>query len=133
MPIGDKTSADDEVIATDIIDAAFKVHSQLGPGLLESAYEHCLVFELRRRGHHVDQQLVCPLIYDGHTLDVGYRIDLRVDHRIIVDVKAVEQMHKVFPAQVLTYVKLQCLDLRLLINFNVPLIKDGIKRIVRFD
>ena len=129
MPIGDHTSPSDEAIAADIVDAALKVHSKLGPGLLESSYEHCLAYELGRRGHHVIHQHAVPLVYEEMTLEVGYRIDRLVDDRLVVEVKAVERTLPVHVAQVLTYLKLLNLQLGLLISFNVPLIKDGIKRV----
>lgn len=104
-----------------IIDAAFKVHKTLGPGLLESVYEHCLCHEFRRRGVPFQSQLSLPVLYDGVSIETGLRIDLIVDERIIVELNT---------AQLLTYLKLTGLRLGLLINFNVPLIRDGIRRIV---
>lgn len=130
--IGDCTSEDDERIASDIVDAAFQVHSRLGPGLLESAYEHCLHYEPQRRGHRVSRQLEVPLHYDQITLEVGFRVDLLVDNRIVIEVKSIEKLLPVHTAQLITYLKLLGLDLGFLINFNVPLIKQGLKRVVRF-
>lgn len=132
MPIGDSTSSFDEEIGKDVVDSSYKVHPRLGPGLLESAYEHCIAFEPRRRGHDVVHQLAVPLEYDGMRLEVGFRVDLLVDGRVVVEVKAVEKVLPVHEAQVLTQLKLLNLDLGYLINFNVPTIKEGIKRIVRF-
>ena len=117
-------------IASIVVDAAFKVHKTLGPGLLESVYEACLLHELRLRGHNAETQVSVPVKYEGVVLDAGLRIDMIVDRQLIVELKAVEAMHPVFEAQLLTYLKLTGKRLGLLINFNVPLIKDGIKRII---
>lgn len=113
-----------------VVDAAFKVHQTLGPGLLESVYERCLRHELSSRGVPVQAQSILPVLYDGVCIDTGLRIDLIVDGRIIVELKAAEIMHPLYTAQLLTYLKLTGLRLGLLINFNVPLIRDGIRRIV---
>ncbi|KPL08280.1 GxxExxY protein [candidate division BRC1 bacterium SM23_51] len=113
-----------------IVDAAFRVHSTLGPGLLESVYEVCLEHELKKRGLEVKRQLLLPVVYEGVRLDAGLRLDMLVEDCVIVELKAVEQMGPVFDAQLLTYLKLTELRLGLLINFNVPVIKDGIKRVV---
>jgi GxxExxY protein len=115
-------------IATDIVDAAFRVHKALGPGLLEAVYEACLHHELRRRGRRVETQVQIPIQYEGLILDDALRLDLLVDQQVIVELKAVETMHPVFEAQLLTYLKLTGKRLGLLINFNVPVIKNGIKR-----
>lgn len=133
MPIGDCTTPEDERFAASVVAAARKVHSYLGAGLLESSYAACLAHELRLRGHDVVHEVGVPLEYEGLRLEVGYRIDLLVDSRIVVEVKAVETLLPVHTAQLLTYLKLMKLDLGLLINFNVPLIKDGIRRVVRFN
>lgn len=117
-------------LAGEIVNAAFRVHSQLGPGLLEGVYEVCLAHELKKRGLHVERQLALPVVYDGVRIDAGLRIDLLVNEKIIVEIKAVETLLPVHKAQVLTYLKLRGCELGLLINFNVPLIKDGIKRII---
>ena len=121
---------DTERVATQIVDAAFKVHSTLGPGLLESVYETCLVHELEKRDLNVRKQLTLPVIYDELKLDAGLRLDLLVEGRVIVELKAVERLLPVFEAQVLTYLKLTGKRLGLLINFNVPRTKDGIKRFI---
>ena len=121
---------DTERVATQIVDAAFKVHSTLGPGLLESVYETCLVHELEKRDLNVRKQLTLPVIYDELKLDAGLRLDLLVEGRVIVELKAVERLLPVFEAQVLTYLKLAGKRLGILINFNVPRIKDGIKRFI---
>jgi GxxExxY protein len=115
-------------VATDIVDAAFRVHKALGPGLLEGVYEACLHHELRRRGRRVETQVQIPIQYEGLILDDALRLDLLVDQQVIVELKAVETMHPVFEAQLLTYLKRTGRRLGLLINFNVPVIKDGIKR-----
>jgi len=112
------------------IDAAFKVHKTLGPGLLESVYEACLAHELRQRGIQVETQIALPVIYEGLRLEAGLRLDMLVANQLIVELKAVEKMNSLFEAQLLTYLKLTGRRLGLLINFNVPLIKHGIKRII---
>jgi len=117
-------------ISGEIVDAAYKVHSQLGPGLLESVYEVCLSHELVARGLHVQKQVQLPVIYDGITLDAALRLDMLVDDKVVVELKAVEVLHPVYEAQVLTYLKLSGKRVGLLINFNVSSIKNGIKRLV---
>ena len=117
-------------ISGQIIDAAMKVHSALGPGLLESAYEACLIHELRKRGLHVESQAPLPVTYDGLTLDVGYRIDLLVEQAVIVELKAIERIAPIHEAQLLSYLRLSKRQLGLLINFNVPHLREGIKRMV---
>jgi GxxExxY protein len=117
-------------ITGQIINAAIKVHTALGPGLLESAYETCLSHELRKRGLKVRTQVILPIEYDGIRLDAGYRIDVFVEDRVIVELKAVETMNPIFEAQILSYLKLSKLEVGLLINFHVPRLKDGLKRIV---
>jgi GxxExxY protein len=131
MGYGESTSPEVEQIARAAVDAAFRVHSRLGPGVLESAYEACLTYELRKLDYHVETQVVLPIRYDGVELDAGYRIDIWVNRLLIIEVKAVEKMNPIFEAQVLTYLKFSGGELALLINFNVALFKDGIKRIVR--
>ncbi len=116
-------------VAKEIVDSAFKVHRELGPGLLESVYEICLAHELIKRGLDVRRQVNFPIMYDGERLDTGLRLDLLVEDRVIVEIKAVENHKPLFEAQVLTYLKLSGKRLGLLINFNVMLFKDGIKRI----
>ena len=117
-------------IAARIVDAAFCVHSQLGPGLLEGVYEVCLAHELKKRGLRVERQVALPVIYDGVRIEAGLRLDLLVNEMLIVEIKAVETILPVHKAQVLTYLKLRNCQLGLLINFNVPVIKDGIKRLI---
>jgi GxxExxY protein len=111
-----------------VVDAAMKVHTVLGPGLLESAYEACLAHELRKRGHTVGIQVLLPVDYDGIHIDAGYRLDLLVDDTVIVELKAVEALAPIHQAQLLTYLKLSGRKVGLLVNFNVPHLKDGIKR-----
>lgn len=117
-----------DALGRQVVDAAFKVHNELGPGLLESVYEHCLAYELGKRGIPVKRQVAVPVIYDGERMEVGLRLDLMVADQVIVEVKAVETMNPVFQAQILTYLRLTGLRLGYLMNFNVRLIKDGISR-----
>lgn len=117
-------------ISGEIIDAAMKVHSTLGPGLLENTYEACLKHELGKRGLNVQSQVTLPVIYDGVIIDVGYRIDLLIENQIIVELKSVERTTPIHEAQLLSYLKLSDKRLGLLINFNVLRLKDGIKRMV---
>ena len=125
---------DANAITEVIIDAAIEVHRGLGPGLLESAYESCLFFELNQRHLKVLRQVKLPLTYKGIYLDAGYRVDLMVEDAVIVEVKAVDKLEPVHEAQLLSYLKLSGITVGLLINFNVRLLKSGIKRIVhRFE
>jgi len=117
-------------ISYDIIGCAYKVHSKLGPGLLESTYQVCLVYELQKMGYFVEAEKVLPVVYDEIKLDAGYRIDLMVNKSVIVELKSVEAINDVHIAQVLTYLKLADVKLGLLINFNVKDLKQGIKRFV---
>jgi GxxExxY protein len=119
-----------DAIASEIVDAALKVHRELGPGLLESAYEVCMEHELTKRGYSVERQKAQPVLYDGILIEVGYRIDLLVDDLIIIELKAVAELAPIHQAQLLTYLKLSHKSLGFLINFNVPLIKNGIRRVV---
>jgi GxxExxY protein len=112
-----------------IIEAAMKVHSALGPGLLESAYESCLLYELRKKGLKVVSQMVLPIFYDGINIDIGYRVDLMVGDSIILELKAIEKVMPIHEAQLLSYLKLSNKTLGLLINFNVVHLKEGLKRI----
>jgi GxxExxY protein len=113
-----------------IIGCAIKVHSALGPGLLESSYEACLFYELNKLGLKVERQKSLPLIYEEIKLDVGYKIDLLVEDKVIVELKTIEEFNDVHIAQLLTYLKLNNNKIGLLINFNVPLLKNGIKRLI---
>ena len=117
-------------IGTLILDAAFEVHKTLGPGLLESSYEHCLAYELLNKGLRTALQKPLPLVYKETKLECGYRIDLLVEDKVIVEVKAVEAIHDIHLAQVLTYLKLTNCKLGYLLNFNVVQLKSGVKRVV---
>lgn len=117
-------------ISSKIIGACIEVHKQLGPGLLESSYEHCLVYELRNMGLEVRQQVALPIIYKEIKLDAGYRIDLIVQNKVIVEIKSVEILAPIHTAQILTYLKLKDLNLGLLVNFNSVKVIDGIKRVI---
>ncbi len=121
---------DIEEIYKKVLDCSFKVHTALGPGLLESAYEECLFYELIKTGFNVEKQKALPLIYKEVKLDAGYRIDLMVENSIIIEIKAVESFTDLHLAQVLTYLKLSNCKLGLLVNFNVRHLKDGIKRVI---
>ncbi|WP_149205662.1 GxxExxY protein [Flavobacterium johnsoniae] len=112
-----------------VFHSALKVHQTLGPGLLESAYEECLFYELRKLGLLVEKQKALPLIYEEVKLDVGYRLDILVENKLILEIKAVDCLNEVHFAQLLTYLKLTNCKLGLLINFNVALLKHGVKRI----
>ena len=118
------------LISHDIIGAAFKVHSALGPGLLESTYEICLEYELIKMGYKVERQKTLPVKYENVSLDAGYRIDLLVEDLVMVELKSVEDILPIHSAQLMTYLKLSGLTLGLLINFNTRDLKQGIKRIV---
>lgn len=113
-----------------VFDCALKVHQKLGPGLLESAYEECLFYELNKTGLDVQKQKALPLVYEDVKLDIGYRLDIIIENKLIIEIKSVEALNDVHFAQLLTYLKLTNCKLGLLINFNVTLIKNGIKRIV---
>jgi len=113
-----------------VIGCAIKVHTSLGPGLLESAYEECLFYELCKAGLQVEKQKPMPLVYEAVKLECGYRIDLMVENRLVIEVKSVETLNEVHLAQVLTYLKLSHCRLGLLLNFKVSRMKDGIKRVV---
>ena len=117
-------------ISERIIGCAIEVHKVLGPGLLESAYEECLFYEIFQTGLRVEKQKPLPLIYKEIKLEVGYRIDLIVDNKVLVEIKSVEALNDIHTAQVLTYLKLSGCKLGLLMNFNVLRVKDGIKRLV---
>jgi GxxExxY protein len=116
-------------ITGEIIGAAIKVHRKLGPGLLESAYQVCLQYELTHRGFHFEREKPLPIVYEGQKLDCGYRLDFLVEDQIILEIKSVEVLSAIHVAQLLSYLRLSNLELGLLINFNVVLLKDGIKRV----
>ena len=113
-----------------VIGGAIKIHSVLGPGLLESAYETCLAYELSQRGIQVAKQVSLPIHYEGIALEAGYRLDLLIDKKVVVEVKSVEKLNRVHLAQLLSYLKLGKYKLGYLLNFNVIQLKDGIKRVV---
>lgn len=117
-------------LATKIIGAAIEVHRQLGPGLLESTYENCLAYELKQIGLNLQQQVALPVVYKEVKLNAGYRIDLLVENKIIIEIKSVEVLADIHTAQLLTYLKLKDLKLGLLINFNEVLLKNGLKRVL---
>ena len=123
-------SEKEERIAKAVVDSAYAVHKVLGPGLLESVYEVCFCHELGKRGLSYRRQVVVPIVYDGITFDEGLRLDVLVEDLVICELKAVEEVHPVFLAQLLSYLKLTGKRLGFLINFNVPVIKHGIKRVV---
>ena len=122
--------AEMERLATLIVDAAYAVHKNLGPGLLEGIYEPCFCHEIGKRGAAYERQVIVPLVYEGIKFSEGLRIDVLVEKHIVCELKAVEMIKPVHTAQVLTYLKLTNNRLGFLINFNVPLIKNGIRRII---
>jgi GxxExxY protein len=132
LPQGSRRYAEMDIneVSGRIIHAAMRVHSALGPGLLEGAYEACLRHELTNRGVEVKSQVVLPVEYDGTMIDAGYRLDLLVEDLVIVELKAVEKLALIHEAQLLTYLKLSKKRVGLLLNFNVVQMKDGIKRMV---
>lgn len=130
MGYGESTNPELERIARIVVDCVFRVHSNLGPGLLESVYSICLAHELRRRGLKVEREVKLPILYDDVRLESGLRLDLVVESAIIIETKAVERLIPLFDAQLLTYLKLTGHTLGFLANFNVALIKDGLKRII---
>ena len=113
-----------------VIDASIKIHRKLGPGLLERVYEECLFYELKKTNLKVERQVKLPIVYEDVILSYGYRIDLLIEDKLVVELKASEYLHSLYTSQTLTYMKLINAKLGLLINFNVPLLKDGIKRII---
>ena len=112
-----------------VFDKALHVHRALGPGLLESAYEECLFYELKKSGLFVEKQKPLPLVYQEVQLEIGYRVDIIIENKVIIEVKAVEALNDIHLAQILTYLKLSDCRLGMLINFNVSMIKNGIKRV----
>ena len=119
-----------EKIFKTVLDCSFNIHSTLGPGLLESTYEECLFYEILQSGIKVEKQIPLPLIYKEVKLDAGYRVDLLVENKILVEIKSVESLADIHLAQILTYMKLSGCKLGLLINFNVAHLKAGIKRVI---
>jgi len=122
-----------ERLATLTVNAALTVHRTLGPGLLESAYHECLAIELSLAGLGVEREKSLPLVYRGHSIESAYRLDLIINGKLLVELKAIEGLQPIHRVQVTTYLKLLKLPLGLLINFNVPLIKDGITRVLNLD
>lgn len=129
MKAGDH-SMDIETIGRNIIHASIKVHSTLGPGLLESAYQKCLTYELRQIGHDVNCEVTLPIRYGPIRIDAGYRLDMLIDDSVIVENKTVEALSPIHEAQLFTYLKIKKLQLGYLLNWNVPLMKQGIKRMI---
>jgi GxxExxY protein len=123
-------SAQEEQIGKSVVNAAFKVHKEFGPGLLEKIYEACVCYELQKNGLDVQRQVNIPIKYDGVVFDEGLRLDLLVEQKVIVELKAVDEINPVWQAQILSHLKLTKLRLGYLINFNVPVMRDGIKRII---
>jgi len=121
---------DIEAVATDIVDCAIKVHKALGPGLLESAYQQCHAYELKKRGRDVRIEVKLPVIYEDQKIDAGYRIDTLVDDLIVIENKAIETLLPIHQAQLLTYLKLSVCKIGFLLNWNVKLMKNGIRRVV---
>jgi GxxExxY protein len=119
-----------EELTGSILNCAYKVHSALGPGLLESAYEECLYYELEKAGLAVNKQKPMPLVYEERKLDLGYRIDLIIESKVIVEIKSVDAVNPVHLAQLMTYLKLSGCRIGFLINFNVLSLKEGIKRVI---
>ena len=120
----------ENAITQRVLKCAFKVHTKLGPGLLESAYQECLFYELKREGLNVVKEKPMPLVYDEVKLDIGYRIDLLISGKVVVEIKSVEGITDVHLAQILTYLKLSGCKIGLLLNFNVKSMKHGIKRVI---
>jgi len=118
------------IITEQILKCAFKVHSNLGPGLLESSYKECLFYELTRAGLYSEKEKPLPLVYETIKLEVGYRVDLLVENKVIVEIKAIDSLNDIHTAQVLTYLKLSGCKVGLLLNFNTGSLKNGIKRLV---
>jgi len=120
-------------IAAIVVNSAYKVHKSLGPGLLESAYEECLFYELKEQDLHVQKQKALPLVYESVKMDIGYRVDLMIENKFIIEIKSIESINDVHMAQILTYLKLSDCKLGMLIDFNLSLIKNGIKRVINGD
>jgi GxxExxY protein len=124
----DGLSSEEERIGKVIVNASFLIHRNIGPGLLEKIYEVCLAHEIRKAGLEVKRQVTIPIHYDGVQFDEGLRLDLLVEDKVIIEIKSVEQVNPVWTAQIISHLKLTGLSLGYLINFNVPLIKNGIRR-----
>ncbi len=117
-------------IAKIVFECGLSVHKTLGPGLLESAYEECLSYELQKYGLKVEQQKALPLVYEGIRLDIGYRVDLLIESKFIVEIKSIDSLNDIHMAQIITYLKLSNCKLGLLINFNSVLFRDGVRRVI---
>jgi GxxExxY protein len=127
-------TSEQEKIAKIVLDAAFEVHSHLGPGLLESAYQTCLLYELRKKGIRAETEVALPVVYKGVTIDCGYRIDILVEKdKLIVENKAVKNIDDLHLSQILSYLRLSGISLGFLFNFNVKSFKDGMRRVVLND
>ena len=124
------TNYSENELATFALDAAFKAHRSLGPGLLESAYKECLYYEIKESGHYIQKEQPLPLVYKEVKLECGYRADLYLENKLIIETKSVESLNDIHLAQTLTYLKLAKSKLGLLVNFNVLLLKNGIKRVI---
>jgi GxxExxY protein len=122
-----------EAVARDVVDSALTVHRTLGPGLLESAYRDCLYLELTARGHEVEREQLLPIAYRGQIVPRAYRTDLLVDRALLIELKAVDALQPIHRVQLATYLRLQRLPLGLLINFHVPLLKDGLHRVLNLE
>lgn len=122
--------AEVDFLSKEVIGLSIKVHKALGPGLLESSYKECLFYELTKSGYYTEKEKALPLKYESIKLDVGYRVDLLVERKLVLEIKSVETLTDIHAAQVLTYLKLSGCRLGLLINFNVSLLKNGLKRLV---
>jgi GxxExxY protein len=122
--------SDIEKIGKDIVHCAIKVHKALGPGLMESAYQKCLAYELEQLGHKVQCELLLPIEYGPVQIDAGYRVDMLIDDSVIVENKTVEALHPINEAQLLTYLRMKKLQLGYLLNWNVSLMKQGMKRML---
>ena len=119
-----------EKLATEVIGHAIQVHKKLGPGLLENAYKECMFYELRKNNLYAEKEVAMPLVYEEVKLEAGYRIDLLVENKLVVELKAVDALNDVHLAQVLTYLKVGNFRLGLLMNFNVKMLKEGIRRVI---
>ena len=128
--IGNLKDMNENELSRIIIGKAIDIHQSLGPGLLESVYKECLFYELKRSGFHSVKEKSVPLIYEGIILDCGYRIDILVEDKVVIEIKSIELLAQIHLAQILTYLKMGHYKLGLLINFNVVLLKDGIRRVV---
>ena len=120
----------EENLGRAVVNAAYRVHKELGPGLLEKVYEVCIAHELRKAGHAVARQINIPISYNGIKFDEGLRLDILLENKVVVEIKAIDEVNPVWQAQVLSHLRLTGLRLGYLINFNKPVIKDGIKRII---